>query len=647
MAEPAAPLTIPKRSEIPEQYRWRLEDIYPDQQAWDHDYAAVREWLGEIRTYSGRLGESGQTLLACLSLRDRIDEKLERLYVYARMRRDEDSTNQVAQALVDRAEHLGVEAGEATAFIAPEILALPEETIRRYLAETEGLELYRHHLDELLRRKAHTLSPAEERLLALSGELGEAPDNIFTMLNDADLRFPVIRDEQGREVELTKARYLRFLEGRDRRVRQDAFRALYETYGKHKNTLAAILAAQVKRNIFYARARKYPSARAAALDGENIPLEVYDNLIATVREHLPLLHRYVRLRRRALGLDELHMYDLYTPIVPRVDMEVPYEEAKQRARAALAPLGKRYAEPLERALGGGWIDVFENQGKYAGGYSWGAYGTHPFILLNYQSRLDDLFTLVHELGHAMHSFFSQEAQPYVYAHYGIFVAEVASTVNEVLLFDYLRKILDDDRLRLYVINHFLEAFRGTVYRQTMFAEFEKAIHEEVENGGSLTPEWLSKTYYQLNRDYYGPDIVVDDEIALEWARIPHFYMNFYVYKYATGFSAAVALANGILQEAAGAGARPAGGTAGEAGTAAGAGTSAGPDRGSRPETRLGEEPGAVERYLRFLAGGSSRYPLELLDEAGVDMRSPEPIRQALALFGQLLDELEAKIEAIE
>lgn len=603
----AETVTLPKREEIPAEYRWRLEDIYPDQEKWESDYTQVKEALPELRRFAGRLGEGGHVLFECLRLRDATEEIHERLFVYARMRRDEDSTKASSQELVDRAEHLGVELNEATAFIAPEILALPEGTIERYMAETPGLDLYRHYLDELLRLKPHTLSPQEERLLALAGQLAEAPDNIFTMLNDADLRFPVVEDEDGRQVELTKARYARFIESRNRRVRREAFKALYETYGKQRNTLAAILGAQVKRDVFFARARRYESARAAALDGESIPVDVYDNLIATVNEHLPLLHRYVRLRRQALGLDELHMYDLYTPIVPEVEMEIPYEEAKEKVVHALAPLGEEYRRPLLEGLKGGWIDVFENQGKYAGGYSWGAYGFHPYILLNYQSRLDDLFTLTHELGHAMHTYFSQATQPYIYAHYGIFVAEVASTTNEVLLFDHLNKALENDLERLFVINHFLEAFRGTVYRQTMFAEFEKLIHEEVEKGGSLTAERLNSIYYDLNKKYFGPDIVVDEEIALEWARIPHFYMNFYVYKYATGFSAAVALGRKILEE---------------------------------------REP-AVARYLQFLRGGNSRYPLELLELAGVDMRSPEPIRKGLTMFARLLDEMEAKLDLLK
>ncbi|MBE3584059.1 MAG: oligoendopeptidase F [Limnochordaceae bacterium] len=591
---------MPDRSQIPAEDKWRLEDIYPSIDAWEKDFAQVQQTLPRFRTFQGHLAEAdGATLLSCLTLRDQVEETFERLFTFARMRRDEDNTNPTYQALAERAEGLGVQLGEATSFIVPEILTIPEDELRRFGQTQPGLAVYTHFLDELLRQKAHTLSTPEERLLALAGELIQAPDQIFTMLNDADLRFPSIVDEQGRSVELTKGRYIRFLESQERRVRKDAFQALYATYGALKNSWAAVLGAQVKRDIFIARARRYPNALTASLDDDNVPVEVYDNLIETVHQKLPLLHQYVQLRKEVLRLDELHMYDLYTPLVPAVQMKVPYEKAKEIALEALQPLGQEYLKTFREGLHSGWIDVWENRGKTAGAYSWGAYRVHPFVLLNYQSTLDDLFTLVHEMGHSLHTYYTQTTQPFIYSHYRIFVAEVASTLNEALLVHYLLTTLTDRDERLYVLNHYLEEFRGTLYRQTMFAEFEKLIHEHAERGGALTADWLNQTYYALNQRYFGSQIVIDPEIAWEWARIPHFYMNFYVYKYATGFSAAIALSQQILKEG---------------------------------------EP-AVQRYLKFLRSGSSDYPLNLLAAAGVDMRSPEPVRQALDLFGQLLDEM--------
>ncbi|NLG83035.1 MAG: oligoendopeptidase F [Firmicutes bacterium] len=591
--------TLPKRSEIPPADRWRLEDIFPDDKAWEEAFARAKTMIPQVVAYRGTLGHSPKQLLGCLKTRDALGELFERVYVYARMRRDEDNANPFYQSLHDRAEGLGVEIGAALAYIVPEILALPPETIAAYLKEEPGLTLYRHHLEEILRRRPHTLSAAEEELLARTGEILQAPENIFTMLDTADLKFPTIRDEEGRPVELTKGRYITFLESPVRRVRQEAFQTLYATYGQRRHTLAATLAASVKVNVFVARVRRHPSALAAALFEDNIPPVVYDNLIATVREGLPLLHRYLALKKELMGLDELHLYDVYAPPVPDPGVRFSLEEAKEIVTRSLAPLGPEYLEVLRAGFADRWIDPFENEGKTGGAYSWGPYGVHPYVLLNYQGRLKDLFTLAHEMGHAMHSYYSYRNQPFVYAHYSIFVAEVASILNETFLFNHLLSTNSERAMRLHLLHHYLEEFRATVFRQTMFAEFEKEIHARVEAGEALTAQELCRIYLGLNRDYFGPGVAIDPEIELEWARIPHFYNAFYVYKYATGFAAATALADRILHEG---------------------------------------EP-ALRRYLEFLKSGAADYPNELLKRAGVDLTSPEPIVRALKVFAANLDRL--------
>ena len=478
---------LPTRQEIPDEMKWRLEDIYANDDLWSQDYHWVTEKLPVLGEFAGQLGTSGQVLLDCLRLRDQILEKFERLYVYARMRQDEDNTDPKYQALVDRAETLGVQVGSQTAFVEPEILGIPTETLREFVEGTTGLDLYRHYLENIQRMRDHTLPVEQERLLAEASEMGQAPSNIFSMFNNADIQFPTIRDESGQEVELTKGRFIQFMESKDRRVRIDAFKALYSTYGAWRNSLAAMLAANVKRFAFFARTRKYNFPLEAALHGDNIEVSVYDNLINAVHENLPALHRYVRLRRRLLEVDELHMYDLYTPIVADVDMEIPYPEAKSTVITGLEPLGEDYIANLKEGLENHWIDVMENRGKTSGAYSWGAYGTHPYVLLNWQDTLDNMFTLAHEMGHALHSHYSDTNQPYIYAQYPIFLAEVASTVNESLLMHHLLNTVTERNQRRYLINHYLEQFRGTVYRQTMFAEFEKEIHQRVWAGEPLTP----------------------------------------------------------------------------------------------------------------------------------------------------------------
>ena len=593
--------SLPGRQEIPGQYKWRLEDIYAGDELWEQDFQRVREMAGEVEVYRGKLEQSAQSLLEALRLQEDLEELNEKVYIYARMRRDEDNANPIYQALTDRADSLNTLVQMALSYLVPEILALPAETLERFRQEEEGLTLYHFALEELLRQKAHTLSAAEEQIIAQVGEVAQAPANIFRMLNNADITFPSIRDEEGKEVEVTHGRYIQLLESKDRRVRREAFTSLYSTYRKLKNTVAATLGSSVKRDVFYARVRKYPSALQAALFSDNIPPEVYENLIQTVRRNLGALHRYTALRKKLLGLDELHMYDLYTPMVGDVQWKLTYQEAVRMVREGLAPLGASYGEILAQGFASGWVDVLENRGKTAGAYSWGPYGVHPYVLMNYQENVNNLFTLAHEMGHAMHSYYSHREQPYVYAHYRIFTAEVASTVNESLLMDYLLKTVTEKDKKIYLLNYYLEQFRGTVYRQTLFAEFEKMIHEKVESGEALTSDLLCAVYHQLNVDYYGPDMVVDEDVDLEWGRIPHFYTAFYVYKYATGFSAATALTRQITAEG---------------------------------------EP-AVSRYLAFLKEGGSDYSLQLLTAAGVDMTEPRPVQEGLDLFASLLDQMEA------
>ena len=589
-----------KREDIPEEYRWQLEDIYQNQDEWEKDFSRVQELINQIGAYQGGVGESASGLKQVIEILNEMQCKGDNLYVYSRMRRDEDNSNAQYQTLFDRAEGLGVQANAAVAFVVPELLTMTREQVKEYEETEPELAVYAHYFDELFRQKEHILSEKEERLLAMSADLSSASNNIFTMLNNADIKFPHIRDENGQEVELTKGRYGRFMESRDRRVRQEAYEGLYSTYKGLSNTLAATLSSSVKRDIFYARARNYPSALHAALDQDNVPVDVYDQLIKSVHGHLDSMYRYMKIRKKMLQVDPLYMYDIYVPLVREFDMKVPYEEAKEITLKGLKPLGDEYLSVLRQGYERRWIDVYENQGKTSGAYSWGTYNTHPYVLMNYDDKLDDLFTLAHEMGHSLHSYYSNQTQPYVYSSYSIFVAEVASTVNESLLIDHLLKNTNDPQEKMYLLNHYLEQFRGTVFRQTMFAEFEKLTHERVEAGDALTPEAMGEMYRELNSKYYGPDVVMDDNICVEWARIPHFYSAFYVYKYATGFSAATAIKQSILEEG---------------------------------------QP-AIDRYLDFLKSGSYDYPINLLQKAGVDLTTPEPVEKALNYFTQLLDEFE-------
>ena len=590
---------LPDRSEIPEEYKWRLEDIYPDLPAWEQDFSRAREKISSVTQFAGRLSEGGATLAAALEAADELEAVLERLYAYARMRRDEDNANATYQALADRSQTLWAEASAATAYLVPEILGLPEERLAGFLKDTPFLSRYRFALAKIMRQKPHTLSREEETILAQSQLVAQGPADIFTMLNDADLRFGSIKNETGEDVEVTKGRFVHFLESQDRRVRRDAFAAVYGTYRSFRHTLAATFNASVKTDVFYARVRRYGSAREMALYPNNIPLKVYDQLVSTVNEHLPLLHRYMSTRRRLLGLDRLHAYDLYVPLLPDLEIDIPFEEAKDLVVQSVAPLGPAYQKAMAEGLESRWVDVYENRGKTAGAYSWGAYGVHPYVLLNYVPGVSSLFTLAHELGHAMHTYYTYEHQPHVYADYATFVAEVASTCHEALLAAHLFRSWPQRQKRLYLVNHQLEQFRTTLFRQTMFAEFEKIVHEQVESGQALTADMLGQIYHDLNVRYYGPEVEVDPELDLEWARIPHFYNAFYVYQYATGFSAAMALARAIQTE--------------------------------------GDD--AAQRYLGFLQAGGSDYPIAILQRAGVDMTKPDPVVQALDVMKRLLDEL--------
>ena len=592
---------LPARSEIVVEDTWRLEDIFASDDTWEKEFQEVKALIPHVKDFQGKLGESAGSLYEALQFQDGLLERLGKLYAYSHMRYDQDTTNSFYQGLDDRMKNLYAQAASGLAFIVPEILSIDEEKLKGFLNEKEELKLYEHSLEEINLQRPHVLPAEQEALLAEASEALGAAENTFGMLNNADLEFPSIKDENGEEVEVTHGRFTTFLESANPRVRRDAFKAVYETYGKFRNTFSSTLSGNVKKDNFYARVRNYSSARAAALSDNNIPESVYDNLVSTINEHLPLLHRYVKLRKKVLGLDELHMYDLYTPLVKDVKMEISYEEAKDMILKGLAPLGEEYVGILKEGFENRWVDVHENKGKRSGAYSSGAYGTNPYVLMNWQNNINNLFTLAHEFGHSVHSYYTRKTQPYPYGNYSIFVAEVASTTNESLLNDYLLNTIEDEQKRIYLLNHYLEGFRGTVFRQTMFAEFEHLIHQKAQNNEALTAESLTNDYYELNKKYYGTeDIIVDEEIGLEWSRIPHFYYNYYVYQYATGFSAAAALSKGILTEG---------------------------------------DP-AVERYIGFLKAGSSDYPIEVLKKAGVDMTSKKPIEDALKVFEEKLTELE-------
>ncbi|MFY4774354.1 oligoendopeptidase F [Metabacillus sp. RGM 3146] len=607
MSEQSAVKKLPARNEVAAEDTWKLEDIFESDEAWNKEFDEIKNELPKIADYQGKLDESAETLFEALSFQDSLMERLGKLYTYAHMRYDQDTGNSFYQGLNDRASNLYTQASSVSSYMVPEILSIEESELKGFIEGNQDLKLYEHALDEINRERPHVLTADQEAILAQASEALGASSNTFGMLNNADLEFPSIKDEEGNETEVTHGRYIRFLESEDRRVRRDAFKAVYETYGKFKNTFASTISGTVKKDNFYATVRKYKSSREAALSNNNIPEEVYDQLVSTVNDHLHLLQRYVELRKKVLKLDEVHMYDLYTPLVKESKMDITYEEAKEHILKGLEPLGKEYLSILKEGFENRWVDVHENKGKRSGAYSSGAYGTNPYILMNWQNNVNDMFTLAHEFGHSVHSYYTRKNQPYPYGDYSIFVAEVASTTNEALLNEYMLKTIEDKKKRLYLLNHYLEGFRGTVFRQTMFAEFEHQIHTKAQEGEPLTPELLTKLYYELNKKYFGEHITVDEEIGLEWSRIPHFYYNYYVYQYATGFSAAASLSKQILEEG---------------------------------------QP-AVERYIEFLKSGSSDYPIEVLKKAGVDMTSSQPIEEACKVFEEKLGELEELLNSVE
>lgn len=592
--------TIRARDQIPQEDTWALEDLYPSDESWEQALSALTARQAEAAAFAGKLGESGETLCAFLHLVEDVDGQSELLANYAMRKADQDTRNATYQAMVGKLMGVLTAVGAAFSFATPEIMAIPEEALEGFYKAAPGLERYRRYLNNERRRREHTLSAAEERLLAAAGEMANAPDTVFGAFLNADMRYPDAVDSEGKPHALSQSTFVPLEESGDRALRKSAYENLYNTLGGMRNTAAGLLDAQNKQQKFFATARKYGSAREAAMDRTNVPVSVYDNLIEAVHRNMDKMHRYVRLRKKLLGVDELHFYDVYTPLLKDEPAKIPFAQAKQTVYDALYPLGDGYRAILKEGFENRWIDVYENQGKRGGAYSAGT-KVHPFVLLNYSGSLDSQFTLAHEMGHALHSYLSNKHQNQIDSDYVIFVAEVASTCNEALLMEYLLKKTTDKKERVFLINHFLDQFKGTIYRQTMFAEFEKFMGAAVDAGQTLTADMLCAEYARLCRLYYGEDMVVDDQIAMEWARIPHFYYNYYVFQYATGYSAAIALSRRILRE--------------------------------------GEN--AVKDYLGFLSGGCSKSPIDLLKGAGVDMTSPAPVNDALQLFDELLDEMES------
>lgn len=590
---------LPARQDIPESYRWRLSDIFPGDAEWDGEYTTLQSRLEDIVGFRGRLGESPAVLLECFKLRDELSVTLGKLYVYANMKSHEDTANSKYQGLSNKISTLAVEFSTLASFITPEILAIQEETLKKYINDPR-LSEYAFNLKELLRQREHVLTQAEEVILARAGELSGVADNAFSMLTNADMKFQAIKNESGKICEMSEERAVSFLRSRKRSVRRAAFQSLYKPYNELRNTLGATFDGALKSARFYSETRRYSSPLAAALDSDNIPDSVYHNLVDTLERNLAPLHRYLGLRKRVLGVKELRMYDIYVPLVKDPFRDISWSRAKEMMLESLTPLGGEYLALIGEGLKRGWIDVFPNQGKRSGAYSWGSYGTHPYIFMNYTNSLNDVSTLVHEMGHSLHSYYSRQNQPYATADYSIFTAEVASTTNEVLFLDHLIATAGRKNERVYLLNRRLENIRTTVYRQTMFASFEREVHGRAASGGDTTPDGLSILWRGLNEKYYGREMPVDKELEMEWARIPHFYNPFYVFQYATGFSAATALAGAILKK---------GGA-------------------------------AREKYLNFLTRGGSDYPINLLKGAGVDMGKPEPVEAVIRQFTETLDELE-------
>lgn len=608
--------TIRTRQEQKIEDTWNMQELYENEELFSADAEKLEKMTEEFTSLQGSLSQGAGQLLKVLKLYEEMNLVFERLYVYANQKYHEDTTNAKYQQMSGETQIMATMLGQACAWLEPELLALPEDRLAGYFevsgtgfddgtdAEKKELGGYKRFVEQITRRRAHVLDAQTEALLSKVNELGKAPSNIFSMFNNADITFPDIEDGEGNKRPLTQGTYISCLESRDRTLRKNAFETLYSVYEQFQNTLAATYYANAKQADFFAKERHYANAMEESLDGSCIPVSVYKNLVKAVNEALPLMHRYVRLRKKLLGLSELHMYDVYVPMVERPEKKYSFEEAKEIVKRGLAPLGEDYLDLLQQGFDNRWIDVYENKGKRTGAYSWGAYGTHPYVLLNYHGSLNDVFTLAHEMGHALHSWYSDHAQSYLDAGYQIFVAEVASTCNEALLIHDLMNRTEDEAEKRYLINYFLDQFKGTMFRQTMFAEFEMLTHSVVEKGGMLTAEHINGVYGNLNKKYFGEDMVSDAKIAFEWERIPHFYTPFYVYQYATGFAAAIAISSRILSG----------------------------------------EPGIVEKYKQFLSGGCAKDPIDLLKICGVDMSSPEPVKEALAVFEEYLGEMEKETE---
>nr|WP_295595136.1 oligoendopeptidase F [uncultured Terrisporobacter sp.] len=591
-----------ERSTIENKFKWTIDEMYPNEESIEKDIQKVKELIEEVKRYKGILADSEENIFKALNISEEASRILQNLYVYTHMKSHEDTRINKNQSNATKIDMLSTELSMATSYMVPEIIAMDNEKLENYL-KTERLSHYKKYVDDILRLKPHTLNEREEELLASVADLSGVPENVYDMLSFADLQFPEIEDENGEKVRVTHSNFSLFLKSKDARVRKDAFEAMYGIYGQYKNTFASTLYGGIKSEIFYAKTRKYESALQGSLFQDNVSVNVYNNLIDAVHENLDTLNDYIDLKKKFLGLDKINMYDLYVPLTENFDMEISYEKAQEIILEALKPLGEEYLENVKKAFAEGWIDVYGNEGKQGGAYSWGSYDSKSYILMSYKDDLNSLFTLIHEMGHSMHSFYSKNNQPYLYSGYKIFVAEVASTLNELLLINYLLKNAESKEERVYLLNYYLEQFRTTVYRQTMFAEFEKICHGKVEEGEPLTAEDFNNIYYDLNKKYYGESCEVNEEIALEWARIPHFYSNFYVYKYATGFSAASALSKQILEE--------------------------------------GES--AVSRYKEFLKSGGSEFPLDQLRKAGVDMEKKESVDEALHVFKDLVKQLEKEL----
>ena len=591
-----------ERSTIENKFKWTIDEMYPNEESIEKDIQKVKELIEEVKKYKGILADSEENLFKALNISEETSRILQNLYVYTHMKSHEDTRINKNQGNATKTDMLSTELSMATSYMVPEIIAMDSEKLENYL-KTEKLSHYKKYVDDILRLKPHTLNEREEELLAAVADLSGVPENVYDMLSFADLQFPEIEDENGEKVRVTHSNFSLFLKSKDARVRKDAFEAMYGVYGQYKNTFASTLYGGIKSEIFYAKTRKYESALQGSLFQDNVSVDVYNNLIDAVHENLDTLNDYIDLKKKFLGLDKINMYDLYVPLTDNFDMEISYEKAQKIILEALKPLGEEYLENVKKAFAEGWIDVYGNEGKQGGAYSWGSYDSKSYILMSYKDDLNSLFTLIHEMGHSMHSFYSKNNQPYLYSGYKIFVAEVASTLNELLLINYLLKNAKSKEERVYLLNYYLEQFRTTVYRQTMFAEFEKICHGKVEEGEPLTAEDFNNIYYDLNKKYYVESCEVNEEIALEWARIPHFYSNFYVYKYATGFSAASALSKQILEE--------------------------------------GES--AVSRYKEFLKSGGSEFPLDQLRKAGIDMEKKESVDEALHVFKDLVKQLEKEL----